>query len=629
MMENKETLDNVRPQETEVNEQVNASEQEVINPQESQAVPESEPVSALESEAAPQAEAYAAGDTLQTAADYIEYLKSLMSGEQPDREKIEAIKSAFYKRQKQEIELAKKLFVEAGNSIENFAMDAYYQLETEFKSIINLWREKRAEQIALLEKERQDNLEKKNHIIEAIHALNENTEDIHKSLNEVRRLQQEWKDCGPVAQEHVSDLWKRYQNEVENFYDQLRLYNEFRDYDSKKNLEAQTSLCEAAEKLKEAPDVVVAFRKLQELHEQWRETGPVAKDIREEIWQRFKNASTEINKKYQAFFERLKESETENLVQKTAICETIEAIDLAALTSFKAWEKKTEEVMALQERWKSIGFAPKKSNTKIFERYRAACDAFFLAKSNFYKEMKESLNANLEKKKALCEKAEALKDSTQWTATANELVKIQKEWKEIGQVPRKYSDALWKRFIAACDYFFEQKEKNTSSQKSAEQQNLAAKKALIEEVKAYEETPSAEDAMQVLKDWNARWNEIGHVPFKEKDKVYAQWHEVVDAQMARLNIDRASRRLNSFQNNLADIKSQGQNKVQRERDRLMCQYEAICSEIKTCENNIGFFTSAKNSGSKLLQEMQHNIDKLKEDRDLLIKKIQMIDNDEE
>ena len=604
MMESKESLDNVLAQDQEqvLDAQVSASEQEVED---------------LMSQA----------EAPQTAADYIEYLKKVMAEEQPEREKVDAIKSAFYKRQKQEIEVAKKLFVEAGNAIENFAMDAYYALETEFKSIINLWREKRAEQVALLEKMRQENLEKKNQIIEAIHALNEDSEDIHKSLNEVRRLQQEWKDCGPVSQENVNDLWKRYQAEVERFYDQLRLYNEFRDYDSKKNLEAQTSLCEAAEKLQDAPDVVVAFRKLQELHEQWRETGPVAKDIREEIWQRFKNASTEINKRYQAFFEKLKEAETENLVRKTAICETIESIDVTALTSFKAWETKTEEVMALQETWKTIGFAPKKSNTRIFERYRAACDAFFLAKSNFYKGMKENLNANLEKKKALCEKVEALKDSTQWTATANELVKLQKEWKEIGQVPRKYSDALWKRFIAACDYFFEQKEKFGSSQRNQEQQHLAAKKALIEEVKAFDAELSQEEALQQVKDWNARWAEIGHVPFKEKDKIYTLWREAVDAQMSRMNIDRSSRRLSSFQSNLADIKSQGQNKLQRERERLMRQYEAICSEIKTCENNIGFFTSSKNSGAKLLQEMQRNIDKLKEDRDLIIKKIQMIDED--
>lgn len=621
MMENKESLDNVLAQEQVLEGQVIAQEQEV---QTSQA----EPVSDAEiSEPVNSEASVAQTDTPQTAADYIEYLKKVIAEEQPEREKVESIKAAFYKRQKQEIEVAKKLFVEAGNAIENFAMDAYYSLETEFKSIINLWREKRAEQIALLEKMRQDNLDKKNQIIDAIHALNEDSEDIHKSLNEVRRLQQEWKECGPVAQEHVNDLWKRYQAEVERFYDQLRLYNEFRDYDSKKNLEAQTALCEAAEKLQDAPDIVVAFRKLQELHEQWRETGPVAKDIREEIWQRFKNASTEINKKYQAFFEKLKEAETDNLARKTAICEALEAIDLTALNSFKAWESKTEEVMAMQENWKSIGFAPKKANTRIFERYRAACDAFFVAKSNFYKEMKETLNVNLEKKKALCEKAEALKDSTQWTATANELVKIQKEWKEIGQVPRKYSDALWKRFIAACDYFFEQKEKNGSSQRNLEQQHLAAKKALIEEVKAFDADLSQEEALQQVKDWNARWSEIGHVPYKEKDKVYALWREALDAQSARLNIDRSSRRLSNFQNNLADIKSQGQNKVQRERDRLMRQYESICSEIKTCENNIGFFTSSKNSGSKLLQEMQHNIDKLKEDRDLIIKKIQMIDEE--
>lgn len=568
-----------------------------------------------------------ADEAPQTAAGYIDYLKKLLTEQQPDKEKIEAVKSAFYKHHKQEIDLAKKLFVEAGNAVEDFPTEAHYALETEFKSILNLWREKRAEQIALAEKERQENLAKKNDIIEKIHALNENCDDIHKALNEVRRLQQEWKETGPVAQEYVNDLWKRYQAEVEKFYDQLRLYNEFRDYDSKKNLEAQTALCEAAEKLVDAPDVVVAFRKLQQLHDQWRETGPVAKDIREEMWQRFKNASTEINKKYQAFFEQLKDAENDNLARKTEICEKIEAIDLSTLTSFKAWEDITTQVMALQAEWKGIGFAPKKHNTKIYERYRAACDAFFVAKSNFYKEMKEKLNENLEKKRALCERAEALKDSTDWNATASELVKIQKAWKEIGQVPRKYSNAIWKRFIGACDYFFEQKEKHAASPRQQEQQNLQAKKALIEEVKAFAEELDQEAAMAQLKDWNDRWAAIGHVPFKEKDQLYNQWYEALAAQSTRLNVDRSSRRLNNFQQNLADIKSQGQHKVQRERERLMRQYESICSEIKTCENNIGFFTAAKNSGSQLLQEMQRNIDKLKEDKELLIKKIQMIDEE--
>jgi len=566
-------------------------------------------------------------EQLQTAADFIGFLKNLVDTENPERGRIEAIKASFYKHQHQEIELAKKMFTEAGNAIEDFVIEPYNALETEFKSILNLWREKRSEQIAQIEKNRQENLAKKITIIENIHALNENTDDIRKSLNEVRRMQQEWKEIGQVPQEQVNDLWKRYQSEVEKFYDQLRLYNEFREYDSKKNLEAQTALCETAEKLVEENDVVVAFRKLQELHEQWRETGPVAKEIREEIWQRFKNASTEINKKYQAFFERLKVIENENLTQKTAICEALEAIELDKLDSFKAWDKKTTEVMEMQERWKTIGFAPKKSNSKVFDRYRAACDKFFQAKSEYYKATKEVFNANLEKKRALCEKAEGLKESTSWNATAAELVEIQKEWKNIGPVPRKFSDALWKRFIAACDYFFEQKEKNTSSQKNAEQQNLAAKKALIEEVKAFAETPEGDDAMQVVRDFNARWNEIGFVPFREKDKVHDAWRAAVDALMERLGVDRNSRRMNSFKSNLDEIRSKGQGKVQSERDRLIRQYESICNEIKTCENNIGFFTmsSKKSSGASLLDEMRRNIDKLKEERDLLLKKIKMID----
>ena len=587
---------------------------------------------AAEAEAEPEASLPQAEEQIpvETAADFITYLRNLVETENPEKGRVEAIKSAFYKHQHQEIDLAKKMFEEAGNALEEFNIEPYNILETEFRSILNLWREKRSEQIAQAEKVKQDNLVRKTAIIESIHALNENSEDIHKSLSEVRRLQQEWKETGPVPQEQVNELWKKYQAEVEKFYDQLRLYNEFRDYDSKKNLEAQTALCETAEKLAEEGDVVIAFRKLQELHEQWRETGPVAKEIREEIWQRFKNASTEINKKYQAFFERLKVIESENLAQKTAVCETLEAIELDKLTSFKLWDKKTAEVIELQERWKTIGFAPKKSNNKVFERYRAACDRFFQAKSEFYKSTKDTLNANLEKKKALCEQAEALKDSTAWTATANQFIQLQKEWKAIGPVPRKVSDALWKRFIAACDYFFEQKEKNVSPQRAAELQNLAAKKSLLEEVQAFAEQLEGEEALNKVREFNARWNEIGHVPFREKDKIYARWREAVDALAERLNVDRATRRLNSFKNNLDDLKTRGQNSVRSEKDRLMRQYETICNEIKTCENNIGFFTmSAKSKGAGLLDEMHRNIDKLREERDLLLKKIKMMDEEQQ
>ncbi len=561
-----------------------------------------------------------------TATEFIAFIKTLVETENPERSKVESVKAAFYKHQKQEIELAKKLFVEAGNAVEDFDMEPYNALETEFKSHLNLWREKRAEQLAQAAKEKQDNFVKKTTIIETIHELNENTEDIHKSLNEVRRLQQEWKETGEVPQEQVNVLWKKYQAEIERFYDQLRLYNEFRDYDSKKNLELQTALCEQAEQLVGENDVVVAFRKLQELHEQWREIGPVAKEIREEVWQRFKTASTEINKKYQQFFERLKENETENLNQKTALCEALEAIELDKLTSMKLWEKKTQEIIEIQEKWKSIGFAPKKSNQKIYERYRTACDRFFEAKSAFYKDAKNVMMANLEKKKALCEQAEALKDSTDWVATSNVLVQLQKDWKTIGAVPHKNSDAIWKRFVAACDYFFEQKQKNSSSKKSEEQTNLDAKKALIEEVKAYEGEP--ENGMDLIREFNARWNAIGHVPFREKDKVYEAWREATQQLMSRLNLSRDSRRPNRGSSDSRRPASGG--KAQDERSRLMRQYETVCNEIKTYENNMGFFSlSSKKGGNPLLEEMNRNVEKLKQERDKLVLKIQEIDKREE
>lgn len=562
-----------------------------------------------------------------TAAECLEQLKKQIASEQPDKERIEAIKAVFYKLHKQEVEAAKQAFVDAGNAIEEFNMEEANLLETAFKSQLNIWREKRAQQIATIEKEKQDNLEKKNQIIEAIRQLTESTEDIRKNLPEFRRLQQEWKEVGIVAQEQVNELWRRYQLEVEKFYDQIRINNDFRDYDFKKNLETKTQLCQAAEKLMEESDIVVAFKRLQKMHDEWRETGPVAKELREEIWQRFKNASTEINKKYQGFFERLKDIENENLAQKNAICEAIEAIDVEKMDKFKDWDKKTNEVIELQERWKTIGFAPKKANTKIFERYRAACDRFFQAKSAFYKSTKESLLVNLEKKKALCEKAEALKNSTDWNATANQLIQIQKEWKSIGPVPRKQSESLWKSFIASCDYFFEQKEKNTSSQKQIENQNLEAKKALIEKLSQFKDEITPEDAMKMVRELNTQWNEIGFVPFKEKDKIYKQWHSAMNAFMERFNIDKTSRRLNSFQSNLEEIKSKGQGKVMHERDRLMRQFESLSNEIKTCENNIGFFNLSKSSGSALLKEMNKNIEKLKEERDLIYKKIQLIDQE--
>jgi hypothetical protein len=594
-------------------------------------------------EEAPKEEAPAKTETAPGAASLIDHsvirnlidqLRELIQKESIDvKSRIENIKQSFYKQHKLDIEASRNAFIKAGGDPADFVPSEVNAIEAEFKELMNQWREKRMKLTADLEKQKKDNLIKKNQLIEVIKALTDSSDDIRQKIPEFRKLQQEWKNIGQVPAEDVNELWKNYQFEVERFYDQIKITNEFRDYDFKKNLEIKTELCEIAERLKEDSDVVKAFKRLQKLHEDWRETGPVAKELREELWQRFKDASTEINKKYQAFFERLKEIENENLAQKTAICENLEAIDYSKLKSFRDWDRKTTEVIEWQERWKTIGFAPKKANAKVFERFRTACDLFFQTKSNYYKSVKESLSQNLELKRELCEKAESLKDSTDWNATSNQLIQIQKEWKTIGPVPRKHSDALWKRFISACDYFFEQKEKNTSSQRSVEYQNLAAKKELIAQVKALAESEEStdkenEETLRTIRELNAKWNAIGFVPFREKDKIYKQWRNAMDSLMSHFNIDKASRRLSSFQSNLEDIKGKGQSKVLHERERLMRQFESITNEIKTCENNIGFFNTTKAStGSALLKEMNRNIEKLREERDLIYKKIQIIDGE--
>ena len=562
---------------------------------------------------------------LSTKQEIIDLLKSLVENANADlKEKIDYLKQSFYKVHKQEVENARKAFLEAGNVLENFITEED-SLEIEFKALLNNWREKRAEKLAEQEKQRKSNLEKKTQIIEDIKTLTDSTEDIGKNFPEFRRLQQSWKETGSVPQDQVNELWKKYQMQVERFYDLLKINNEFREYDFKKNLEIKTILCETAEKLAEETDVVIAFRQLQKLHEDWRETGPVAKEFREEIWNRFKNASSIINKNHQGFFERLKTIENDNLTQKTAICETIESIDFSLLKSYKEWDAKTAEIIHLQEQWKAIGFAPKKVNIKIFERFRSACDHFFRQKSEFYKASKDVLNQNLDKKKSLCEKAESLKDSIEWKTTSDALIQIQKEWKTIGPVPKKFSDSIWKRFIAACDFFFEQKEKNAPSQKNEEQQNLAAKKELIDQIEAITAEIPDEEALKLIRELSTKWNNIGHVPFKEKDKIYKTWHEAMDKQMERLHLDKNNRRLNNFQHNLEDMSSKSQGKVLHERERLLRQFDHLSSEIKTSENNIGFFTMSKSSKGGLLDEMKKKIDELKEERDLIYKKIKMID----
>lgn len=542
------------------------------------------------------------------------------------RNEVESLKQAFYKIHRAEVEESKKTFLENGGEEKDFVAPED-EAENKLKELLAVYKEKRAAILAEEERVKAANYALKLQLIDQLKALTESQDDFNKLYNDFKDIQQRWKEVKAVPQEHVNELWKNYQIYSERFYDIIKINNQFRDYDFKKNLEMKTTLCETVEKLETEPDVVSAFHQLQKLHQQWREIGPVAKELREELWARFKAASTIINKRHQEHFETLKSKEQENLVAKTTICEEIESIDFDALKTFKDWEEKNKEVIALQDKWKTIGFAPKKSNVKIFERFRTACDVYFNKKSAFYKTIKEDMEKNLELKKALCEKAEALKDSTEWKSTTEKMIALQKEWKTIGSVAHKHSDAVWKRFISACDYFFEQKNKNVSSQKSVEQTNLAAKKALIEKIKNLDETLAADDALAELKAMMAEWNTIGHVPFKEKDKIYKEYHEAVDSQFDRLKVDQNDRKMQSFRSNLNDMASgeRGKGKLYGEREKLMRMYDRMKNELQTYENNIGFLSISSKGGGGLVKEMERKIEKLKGEMALIIKKIDAID----
>ena len=537
---------------------------------------------------------------------------------------IDGLKQSFYKLHNAEQEAARKLFIENGGAAENFVPQTDC-VEEEFKNIMSVIKEKRSALTAELEKQKEMNLQVKLSIIEELKELVESPDDANKSYTEFKKLQQQWNEVKLVPQAKVNELWKNYQLYVEKFYDLLKLNNEFREYDFKKNLEIKTHLCEAAEKLADEADVVSAFHQLQKLHQEFRDTGPVAKELRDEIWARFKAASTTVNRRHQQHFEALKEVEQHNLDQKTVICEIIEAIDYKELTNFASWESKTQEVIALQNKWKTIGFAPQKMNVKIFERFRKACDEFFRKKGEFFKSLKEGMNENLEKKRALCEKAEALKDSTDWKATADELTKLQKEWKTIGPVAKKYSDAVWKRFISACDYFFEQKNKATSSQRSVEQENLEKKKAIIEKLNAIDDQMDTEEATQLVRGLMKEWNGIGHVPFKEKDRIYKQYHSQVDKLFERFNISASNKKLSNFKSTISSIQEGSPQALYREREKLVRAFDNMKNELQTYENNLGFLTTSSKKGNSLLTEINRKVEKLKADIELVKEKIKVVD----
>lgn len=537
---------------------------------------------------------------------------------------IDSLKQAFYKLHNNEQEAAKKQFIDNGGTAEDF-IPQVDPMEEEFKNIMSVIKEKRSELAAEAEKQKEMNLQIKLSIIEELKELVESPDDANKNYTEFKKLQQQWNEVKQIPQAKVNELWKNYQLYVEKFYDLLKLNSEFREYDFKKNLEIKTHLCEAAEKLANEPDVVSAFHQLQKLHQEFRDTGPVAKELRDEIWVRFKTASTTVNRRHQQHFEALKETEQHNLDQKTVICEIIEAIEYDQLSNFASWENKTQEIIALQNKWKTIGFAPQKMNVKIFERFRKACDEFFRKKGEFFKTLKDGMNENLEKKRALCEKAEALKDSTDWKATADALTKLQKEWKTIGPVAKKHSDAVWKRFISACDYFFEQKNKATSSQRTVEQENLEKKRAIIEKLDAIDEEMDTEEASQLVRDLMKEWNGIGFVPFKEKDKIYKQYHNRIDKLFERFNLSASNRKLSNFKSTISSIQDGNAQALYREREKLVRAFENMKSELQTYENNLGFLNASSKKGNSLLSEINRKVEKLKADIELVKEKIKVVD----
>ncbi len=541
------------------------------------------------------------------------------------KEEVPQIKAAFFVIRKEEVAKEKAAFLAAGNEEAAFAVKDDAE-ENRVKEILQSLKEKRAAYNAEQDAIKAENLEKKRKIIEEITAISNDADNINKQFAHVQQLQQDFKAIGDVPATNETDLWKEYQNAVERFYDLLKMNKELRDYDFKKNLEIKQQLCASAEALDDESSIVEAFKKLQELHATWRETGPVAKDLREGLWARFKNASSVVNKKYQQFFEERKQAEKANADAKTALCEKIEAIKIDALKTYAAWNDATKEIISLQEDWKKVGFASKKVNTELFARFRKSCDEFFGQKTEFFKKMKDDLAANLAKKTELCEKAEALKDSTDWKATSEALVALQKEWKTVGPVVKKHSDAVWKRFIAACDYFFDEKKKNANSTHAVEHSNLKSKNEVISTIEALltdENADQAEAAKQV-REQMAKWQEIGHVPFKEKDKIYARYREAVDKAYEKFDMRATRARMANFENSISKMGSG--DKLQRERERLVRTFEQKSSELKTYENNLGFLSARSKAGNSIVKEMERKIQKIKEDIAMLENKIKVIDD---
>ena len=545
------------------------------------------------------------------------------SDENPQKDEVEHLKTAFYKLHFAEREADMKAYVDGGGDPANYKVTPDED-EEEFKAEMSIIKEKRAKIFLEQEQEKQENLKKKLDIIEKIKAMITSPDEANKSYQDFKKLQQEWKEIKLVPAEKANELWRNYQLYVEQYYDLLKLNSEAREYDFKKNLEIKTKLCEAAEKLADESDVISAFHQLQKLHQEYRETGPVAKELREEIWARFKAASTVINKRHQQHFEELRSKEEDNLVKKTALCEKAEEIAKAEVKNASEWDKKTKEIIDIQAEWKTIGFAPQKMNVKIFERFRAACDEFFGKKAEYFKAMKQKFAENAEKKKALVEQAQALQDSTDWKSTSDKLIALQKEWKTIGMVPKKLGDKLWADFLGACNHFFDARNAATAGTRNEERANLEKKREIIAQLKALaEEAP--DDAQEKAHELTDQYNAIGHVPFKEKDKLYKEYHDILDRLYKELNISTARRRLDKFKSNLKNVAEKGGEALDNERSRLMRRYESLRQEVQTYENNIGFLNASSKKGNSLIDELNRKVQKLKDDMNLVREKIKAID----
>lgn len=548
---------------------------------------------------------------------------SSRSGADVSRDEVTRLRQAFHAFRKNELIAEKEAFIADGNDEKDY-LPSLDPLEERMTVLLNMIKEAKAEFIARQDEERRANLARKRDIIKELDEMAADTDNVNRHFPRFRELTQAFKDAGEVPPTDATDLWRDYQAAVERFYDQLKVNKDLRDYDFRKNLEMKQLLIEEAEKLEGEADVVTAFRRLQDLHEKWRDVGPVAKELRDEIWNRFKEASAVINKKYQAFFEERKERERENEEKKTAICERVEKIDITALANHSAWEQATKEILAAQEEWKKLGFASKKVNNALFARFRKTCDDFFTAKGDYFRQVRDMRTSNLERKTALCERAEALKDSTDWKKTADAIAELQKEWKTIGPVDKKHSDIIWRRFIDACDYFFECRKKATSGQRRTERENLKSKEEIIKSLKAIADDTPRDEAIAKVKELQAAWQAVGHVPFRDKDRVNEEYRAVVGNLYEHFDIREKRARMEAFAGNIREMQGDG-NRLGRERERLVRALEQKRGEIKTYENNLGFFNVTSKSGNALLRDMERKIDHLKEDLKALEEKIRLID----